>query len=329
MEVAPGIHLLRIPIPGNALGILNSYLIQGSRGCILVDAGWSAEESLSSLLGQLHSLGVRPGDIKAVILTHTHADHYGLAAQIASRYECPLAFHLWEQVMLEWRYVRTPAEIQRMASFLCTNGMPMARAEFPTQEFWPLWKPISVTQPDQVLYGGEVFDIGGCNIEVLWTPGHSPGHICLYEQDRRVLFSGDHVLPGVTPNVSPHPQIGNNPLGNFLDSLQSLRNLPVDMVLPAHEMPFTNLPARIAEISMHHAQRSSEVLAVLDHAPSSAYEVAERLMWKSHEQDWADWPPTQQRLAVLETIAHLAMLRMEGKVRRYFDAERIARYVRA
>ena len=317
MEIAPGVHQLKIPIPDNPLGSLNSYLIQGDKGCLLIDTGWNTDEAFHRLEEELQAIGLWFRDITMIVITHVHPDHYGLAGRINQTSPTRFAFHLWEKALIESRYIHFKELQSKIGQFLRSHGIPeetvapMQTASQPALDF------VSVAWPDEVLYGGESFTVGEHELEVIWTPGHSPGHLCLYEASKKLLFSGDHILPGITPNVSYHLQSGSNPLGDYLNSLQQLRRLPVDLVLPAHEDIFRNMEARIDEIIRHHEERKARVLDLVSAGPKTAYQVAGELPWNVGEQGWAGLSALLQRFAVMETIAHLEALRMEAQVKRY------------
>ena len=138
---------------------------------------------------------------------------------------------------------------------------------------------VTPANPDVTLHGGETIATGRFTFQVLWTPGHSPGHICLYEPEKKVLISGDHILPTITPNVGQHPQSGENPLDKYLNSLKDLKQLDVGLILPGHEKPFTGLKARIDELIQHHKQRSLEILAALNGEAKTAYQVVREMTW--------------------------------------------------
>jgi len=135
-------------------------------------------------------------------------------------------------------------------------------------------KYVAPTPPDVTLNGGEEVTAGDFTFRVLWTPGHSPGHICLYEPARKVLLSGDHILPGITPNVGLHPQSGTDPLGDYLRSLKEIRKMDISLVLPGHEEPFADVGKRIGELIRHHQQRNSNIIAKIRTEPKTAYQIA-------------------------------------------------------
>jgi len=176
---------------------------------------------------------------------------------------------------------------------------------------------MSMGPPDVLLEDDEMVAIAGWDLRAVWTPGHSPGHICLYSDERKLLLSGDHVLPHITPNISVHRQQLDNPLGDFLESLAKLKVLDPDEVLPAHEYRFANLHARLDELLAHHESRLAEIEAVLAGRPGiSVWELTLSLHWS---RPWDEIPVYMQRAANGETLAHLVLLETRGRVRREID----------
>ena len=181
-------------------------------------------------------------------------------------------------------------------------------------------------EPDQVLWGGELLDFGLYRFEVLWTPGHSPGHVCFLERTQRVILTGDHVLPTITPNVSLHPQQMGNPLGDYLASLQRLEPLEVDDVLPAHEHEFKDLGHRLQEIVAHHDERLDEMVAIIGSEAKTGYEVASSVVWATGTFDtFSHW---MRRAALSETLAHLEYAVQEGRLRQLRE-DGVVRYEQA
>jgi glyoxylase-like metal-dependent hydrolase (beta-lactamase superfamily II) len=173
--------------------------------------------------------------------------------------------------------------------------------------------------PDTTLYGGEVITCGNFSFNVLPTPGHAPGHICLYEPDRKILFSGDHILPTITPHVGLHPQSGSNPLGDYLDSLNRLEQMEVNLVLPGHEQPFTEFKERIEGITLHHRLRNAEILAALNSEAKTAFELSTEITWL-HDVNGVGWYKLgnwDKRMAILETLAHLEAMRAKGEMEKF------------
>ncbi|MDO8491900.1 MAG: MBL fold metallo-hydrolase [Dehalococcoidia bacterium] len=310
----PGVHQLKVPIPDNPLEYLNCYLLQGDRGWLMIDTGWSTESSFVSLQAQLSELGLSFLDISQIVITHVHADHYGLAGRIRQISPAKLALHHWEKALIESRYVHF-AELQAgMGELLQVHGAPPAVAKELKVASEPVLGYVIVTWPDQVLYGVETISTGQFNLQVLWTPGHSPGHICLYEPEKKLLFSGDHILPVITSSVVYHLQSGTNPLGDFINSLKQLQHLPVNLVLPAHEHIFTNLSQRVDQMVQHHEERKKAILGTITAAPRTAYDISGLIPWNLPDTTWEQMPPLHRRLAMMETLAHLQYMWFDGQV---------------
>lgn len=319
MEIASGIHQLKIPIPDNPLGYLNAYLIKGKDGWFMVDTGWNTPDAFETLVKELKDLGLSVTDVVAIVVTHVHPDHFGLAGRIKQLSpHTQLMMHHWEYVLIEPRYVKFADLRAKMGKFLRRHGVPpypsLESASMPTLQF------VTVTFPETVLYGGEVLQTGVYDLEVIWTPGHSPGHICLYEPQNKILFSGDHVLPVITSNINYHTQSGDNPLGDYLYALQKLRNLAVDKILPAHETIFGDLKGRIDQIVAHHEKRSREILQAIGRNRMNAFDISAVIPWDVR-MPWDQFPPLLKRVAVGETIAHLEWMRWNGSVEKVLEGE--------
>lgn len=325
MKIAPGIYQLKIPIPDNPLGHLNCYLVEGKDGWLMVDTGWYTPEALDSLQAGLKDLRLTLTDISTMVVTHVHPDHFGLAGKIkhiSPRTE--LLTHRWESDLIESRYVKFSELQDKMAALLEFHGVPPINLSALESASMPALKFVTVTFPDRILYGGEIISTGVYDLEVIWTPGHSPGHICLYEPRNGFLFSGDHVLPTITPNVSYHVQSGDNPLGDYIYALHKLEHLPVTMVFPAHEDIFTDLRGRVEQIVKHHDERKAQILEVIANEPHNAWEISPLISWNIPGLSWNELPPLHKRSAVTETIAHLECMRWEGKVQRIIRANSVS-----
>jgi len=144
------------------------------------------------------------------------------------------------------------------------------------------------------------------------TPGHTPGHLCFVDERSRRLFSGDHVLPRITPNISVQRGAPPDPLGDYLDSLARTRDLDVDEVLPAHEWRFRGLPGRIDAITAHHERRLAELLDAIRRGPGSTpWQLAGELTWS---RPWDQYNGQMRIFAVTETAAHTHLLERRGLV---------------
>ena len=302
MEVAPGLYQLKVPMPGPLEYVL-AYLFPCDGGYTLVDPGWPSDEAFAALESQLQEIGAALTDIRRLVITHVHHDHYGLAARVkeASGAEVLLHERDWEAVQ---PYVDDPdGAVRQMQRFLAMHGVPRDEIEAVPVPAQMLRDVIMRALPDRTLHGGEVIEGKGFRWGVIWTPGHSAGHVCLYERDRQLLLSGDHVLPVITPHLSFVGRPGSDPLGDFLRSLEALKPLAVRTVYPAHEFAFDNLRERIEQIELHHLARMREMLDALASEPLTAYDVAHHVTWVTG--DFRDFDFAMQGAAVRETLAHL------------------------
>ena len=325
-EVLSGLYQLKVPIPNNPIGYVLPYLIPGDDGYTLVDSGWNTPEAFAALEAELKEVGVSFDQIKRLLITHVHPDHYGLAGKIKEVCGAEVIVHQRERDFIRSRY-RQPAQLlERMANWLIENGVPEDEMPDMQQSSMPARAFVVPVDPDTVLWGGETLDFGVYRLEVYWTPGHSPGHICFYERAQRVLFTGDHVLPTVTPNVSLHPQQQGNPLGDYLASLERLMPLEVEEVLPAHEHSFPDLQGRLREIIEHHDTRLDEMLAIVGDDGATAYDVASGIIWTTGTfQSFSHWT---RRAAISETLAHLEYMVYQGRLHQTKE-NGINRYERA
>ncbi len=314
-EVAPGIHWLKLPIPmqDSTLGHVNAYLIAGSAGYLLVDGGWNTPESFKALEEQLAEIGASIQDIDTIFCTHAHPDHYGQAGKIRELSGAKLLMHATEAGFIKPRYVDMDGLLEESARLMAQNGMPDDVLAEIRDATLGLEHYVIPAEPDVLLRGGETVSTGKFTFRVIPTPGHSAGHVCLYEADKKMLVSGDHVLPRITSNVSVHPHSGDNPLGRYLASLKELEKLDVALVLPGHESPFPRLKPRLASLARHHEARNREILAALEAGEATAYQIVGQLTW-GVSSSWAEMPAFHQRLALFETLAHLELMVAEGRV---------------
>jgi glyoxylase-like metal-dependent hydrolase (beta-lactamase superfamily II) len=312
-EVLPGIHQFRLPLTGSPLRHVNGYLLRGDDGYTLVDCGWKTDDVLETLRAELKNIGADLGDIRTLIVTHFHPDHYGLAGTLVELGKLRLMMH-----RLDWLHVSTNAAdpmnfARSSADWLCQHGLP-GDPSGEAQRAIDAFQRFTVVQPDVQLEDNSRISVGANELRVVWTPGHTAGHICLHDAEREIVLTGDHVLDPITPSVNyMRPGLGN-PLGSFLESLRKVAELDADFVLPAHGEPFHGLRRRIDEILEHHNEREAAALSALAGGPISAAEVAEQLPWTRRRQRLSELPPFQQRMALGETIAHLEELRATERV---------------
>jgi glyoxylase-like metal-dependent hydrolase (beta-lactamase superfamily II) len=319
-ELAKGIYQLKIPLGKDAidLGYLNSYLIQGSQGWLMIDTGWNLPISFEALEAAFRTLNLNFKDIRTIVLTHSHPDHYGMVGRIKQQApKIELLCHRWEADLIEARYVNFSEPREDIAFLLEKHGVPEQDIQSLGSASLPMLERVIVTKPERVLYGGEIIRTGVYDLEVIWTPGHSPGHICLYEPQNKFLFCGDHILPVITSNIGYHVFSGDNPLGDYFNSLNKLSHLQINLANPGHEYSFSEAQDRIKGLVEHHLIRETEIQTLVENNYSNSYQIACRLTW-SIKLPWQEFSPLLKRFALTETIAHLEYMRWEGKVKKTF-----------
>lgn len=312
-RLRPGLWSIPVPIPDNPLRYVLVYVFELSdSGVALVDAGWNTEDAWVALSKGLEEAGGSVSDVRAVLVTHIHPDHYGLAGRIRDESGAWIGLYPTDAEMLESRYIETDDLLARMRVFLQDAGVP--ETELPDLNFASMMIRglVTMAEPDVLFEDGVRVDLPGWDLQTVWTPGHSPGHVCFYSDRHRILLSGDHVLPRITPIIGLHAQQYPNPLGEYLESLLKVQNLGADEVLPAHEYRFADLRARLDQIIIHHADRLAEIEQLLsEHPGSTVWDIAVRLTWSRPWREIADF---MQRAAVSETLAHIVFLENHQRV---------------
>jgi len=303
-------------LQSSSMAFINVYLIEGKKGNLLIDTGWDTPVAYATLTNELKKFGFECKDITNIVSTHIHPDHYGLAGRIKQLSGAEIAVGEIDANLFEARYINVDKLIQQTVSFLYSNGVPQDEASQFGEASMPARQFVVPTLPDVKLKAGKKISIDPFEFKVLSTPGHSPGHICLYEPKRKLLFVGDHVLPEITPHIGLHPQSGPNPLGDYLESLKSLLKLEVNLAFPGHGPVYNGLKQRIEELLYHHEQRQSEVLKVVQNNTKTAYQIAHEISWNTIDSDkgFDAFNALNKRLAITETLAHLQMLKKEGKI---------------
>ena len=308
-QIRPGLWVIPVPIPMNSLRYVLVYVFATPRGAYLIDAGWNTDEAFDALTDGLRQAGFAMSDVRGVMVTHIHPDHYGLAGRIREASGAWISLHPADAKLIDSRYLE-PADLLKLVSASLTRAgasaeelAAISEASMPVREF------VDPTHPDVLLEDGDRPDVPGWNLRAIHTPGHSPGHLCFYLAEQRLMLTGDHVLPRITPNISYHPQSGPNPLGDFLDSLDKVAREDVELVLPAHEHRFVGLTGRVDALKAHHHQRFAEVVEAIRGGDDTAFAVAAHMSWS---RSWDRIDGFMRRAAVGEALAHLYALRERG-----------------
>jgi glyoxylase-like metal-dependent hydrolase (beta-lactamase superfamily II) len=304
-EIAAGVHELRLPIPFED-GLVNVFFFVDGTEADLLDAGMNSEESVDAIRAATKHLGARR--LRKLLVTHIHPDHYGAAGTLAGGPGlADLYMHRLEVPLVHPRYVELEQLVDEVRRYLLVNGVPDDEADVLSNSQRALSQVVKPAEPSVQLDGAETVVMGTRRLRVEWTPGHSPGHVCLYEPDEGLLFAGDHILPELSPNIGLHPQSTPDPLHEYLAGLRRMAAYQPKRVLPAHGRPFTDAQGRVDALVSHHRRRLDQILQIVDADEKSAWQVALDL-WGRRDNLY------EKRLALQEGLAHLQALAVEGKV---------------
>lgn len=308
-QILGNLYRIELSLPNNPLKWLNSYLIKSPARSLLIDTGFNLPSCLSELLSALDELDV---DLRKldVFLTHCHADHTGNAGALNAM-GCRIFINSGELAVLRSKRLWPDKH-----DWMISEGMPEE-----------VFSGILETSP-AVIYASGPFDAvcvedgsivscGGFNLRCIRTPGHARGHMCLWDEKQKLLFTGDHVLFDISPNIcSLGP--GTDSLGDYLRSLDKIRLLPAVFALPSHRSQGNiSLSERIDQLKVHHAERLLELESCVKDCPGmTAYEIAGLIKWKITARSWDDFPISQKWFAVGEALAHIDFLLARGRIKR-------------
>ncbi|MCW7943645.1 hydrolase [Streptomyces hygroscopicus] len=339
-----GVRSLRVPIPDNPLGHTLVYVVDTDRGPVLVDTGWDDPDSWDALTEGLAACGTSAAEIHGVVITHHHPDHHGLSGKVREASGAWIAMHAADGAVVR-RTRETRAE--RWFTYMAVK---LAAAGAPEEHLAPLRTPRSLpgfspALPDREIVPGELLDVPGRRLRAIWTPGHTPGHVCLHLEEEHPaglaghgrLFSGDHLLPEITPHIGLYEDpddcegtpcsnevesLGEvtDPLGDYLDSLERVGRLAPAEVLPAHQHAFTDCPGRVRELLAHHEDRLAGLRSLLT-TPLTPWQLAERMEWN---RPWEQISYGSRHIAVAEAEAHLRRLVKLGRAEAVTGSDPVA-----
>lgn len=295
-----------MPLPAIPRYVL-VYVFETEAGPYLVDTGWDTDEAFDALTTGLAGIGTSVDDVQGVLVTHAHFDHYGLAGRIRERSGAWVSLHPLDAAALA-HYERAPHE--RRVAVLRTAGAPDTVIEAAARDI--VRAAVRLPRPDVLMEDGDKPHVPGWDLTAVWTPGHSPGHLCFWEDRERLLLTGDHVLPDTVVVMGEVGDAGPDPLADYLDALDRLARYEPDEVLPAHEHRFHGLHHRLDTLRGHHSDRLTAVRnALRELGPATAWDIAAAVAPRR--------PPARLRgfalhAALVDMLAYLAALESRGAV---------------
>jgi len=304
--VATDVFELRLPIPWEDTHV-NCFLLPDGDQVDMIDCGMSSQESFALIAAALKDVAGPRARLRRLLVTHIHPDHYGGAGEMTQRYGADLYLHRLEVPMVHPRYLEIEQLVEEVGRYLQVHGVPDAEADFLKNASRGFRQFVKPALPVLQLDGTEILAMGRRRLRVEWTPGHSPGHVCLFDMESRVLFAGDQLLPNASPNVGLHPQSTPYPLDDYLAGLRRLVALEPALVLPAHGRPFESAAERAGELLEHHRRRKDQMVEVIGDGELDGWQVATAI-WGVREN------LHEMRMALQEGLAHLQSLSLEGRI---------------
>lgn len=306
-DLGHGIYTIAAPLPFKSPPWVNVYIVEAGDGLLMIDCGTDWDEGRDAIRSGFASLGLTESSVHSLIVSHLHLDHVGMSKRLVEELGCRFIMHERASELVD-RYNDTPGYIQRLRQMAVVHGIPETLANAATDIERAHYMPL-IDKPDHVVVDGDLIDLGGGRfLEVLHTPGHESAHICLRDSASGILFSGDHVLPRISPVIMYDGE--GDPLGDYMNSLQRLIDIGIQLTYPAHGQIVERGDERARQILLHHVRRLSDMSEMVREADTNAWEV----MTKSFRPNL---DPLQARLAFLETISHLERLRLDGRINGY------------
>lgn len=324
-EPAPGVFRLVLPLPWPGLDRVNAYLLEDDAGCTLVDAGMFLPDDTNhgwdDVEAAFAACGHKAADVNRLVITHTHIDHYGMAGRFLEETSCELWAHDAADRDIEL-YQHPEERVRRLQELFRDHGVPDDEMDELTQfEDWRRFIADVVLPTTHVAEGDEVA-VGDRRWQVVYTPGHSENHICLWSPDDRLLISGDHLLPTITPHIDYERYGEEDPLGDFLQSLAKAEKLDPAITLPGHGGPFEEGAERARIIARHHDRRLGSILQVVRRESHTAEEITQEIFGSTLLN-------FQKRLALGEALAHIRYLSRRGEIERVRGEDGTWRYKKA
>lgn len=302
--IGDGMWVIEQPVLGESnVAFTNCYVLEDSAGDVhILDPGMETTANWQRLSASLVNIGKPLDRIAGVYVTHLHSDHLGLARTVRRLTSAPLLVGRDEATSLNDLIPRRwskPTLIDQLSRWGVPTNDRRLLVQALAQEDPPPFPP-----PDILIDDDDQLPIPGRLIRVVLTPGHTPGHLCLMDEENGILFTGDHVLPRINPGLGlAGEQATSNPLVDYFRSLDRVENL-CTVALPGHHERIVDLPTRVREIRIHHLNRATEI-SQLRTRDSTPWSIAQRLRWRA---GWETMDAHHRHSAIAQVSMHLSRL---------------------
>lgn len=308
-QVYPHIYKNEIQLPGNPLKAVHSYLITSPDRNLLIDTGFNRPGCLENLLQGMEAVGASP-EKTDLFITHLHSDHSGLSSALSQRGMKVYASQWDGSAVSEMSQV---SYWQRFEAFRVLFDLEQDQVTFQDHPGYKYRSPEPV--PFLSLQEGNALTLGDYVFEVIEIPGHTPGHLGLYERTHRLFFCGDHILDRITPNIA-FWDFQWDILDVYLENLKKVAGFDIDHLFSAHRGTVADHRQRIQELIHHHQLRLKEIMDILEKGHTTVREVAARMHWELRYDSWEDFPHAQKWFAAGEAMSHLEHLAATGNITR-------------
>lgn len=308
-KVYKNTYLLELTLPNNPLKAINIYIIKGEDKSLIIDTGFNLEECKDKLLTALKNLEIEISNVE-LFITHLHSDHCGLAAMFKNLGCKVYAGHIDGRIINKMTEIEYWKEFGKQKIMLDLAKDNVSFYDHPGYRYCPK-ENVDFTYLDE----GKSIQIGEYFFEVVNIPGHTPGHIGLYERKHKLFFGGDHILDQITPNIG-FWGFEQNILGTYFNSLGKLYSYEIDYLFPAHRNIIRDHTRRINEIIFHHKDRLKEIITILGDGQLTVRDVASNMNWRIRASSWEEFPSPQKWFATLEAMAHLEHLYYINKLKK-------------
>lgn len=309
--LTPTLSVVELPLPLR-LKSVNAYVGRDDDGAVtIIDTGlgintrdtWSAAFAL---------MGITPGDVRRIIVTHFHPDHVGGSADLAALTGAAVYVTATtaQMAQLTWADGRS-AMFADIAEDMLRHGLSRERIQLLGREAPGIEQFVRIPDTFLPIHPGEELSFASATWEVIEMPGHADGHACLLDRAGERLISGDHLLEVISPAIGLYPHSRPDPLADYYASLRATALLPVSTVLPGHGTPFRDAAARCGALIAHHDNRLSACSDAVAAGARSTMDVALHVFGTQADI-------SNEQFAIAEAAAHLEYLRRTTRVRRTY-----------